>query len=599
MKNNIHLLNYGTECCHKLWSLVLYRIKDPLFTRLTPIGSSITDKILEMSDRGLIPHFNSMTGFPNCRRFIIKCLSDWHPIYLKYGIPKREEAAELEILPYRNGSINRWLRHQFSRLNKNVAHRNLFWSIGSNLLRSSSYQVACYQEIAPGWHRNKAYYKVWSLFKMYYEKYIWNTHRLPYVYKIVRLPEVNKPEGRPLSVPSECDRLRHRMLYHLLLIFFGPYIPTNQHGFLPGRGTLTAWSEILNKQLYNKPYIYEYDYSKFYDKIDLTKLSKMLQTIGVPSLFTDEIIECYRIGPTMGTFASHQTWSSFEEQCTKYVLDKYGLLYSSLSLSDQLMYTSECRDINPPYPYYYGVGQGSPISPLLASMCIHDVLSKHPNILAYADDGIIFGDTESDITSALETINNNIYNLKLADSPKSEYICFNGIYLKPLKFLGITYKRDLTLKYIQGTLTQHPRSGEGNFVLNDALLEMCDEVYHYESSQSPRNQSPNHRTFLNYFSSKMFGYIQSRIYNGGFDLEGFTQNFDYTYVTYSWSHLVDLELQRSPTTRDPKSEFSQILRDNLSLDIFNSSSVSCHLLARRVEIQLKRRLKAGKSRMTH
>jgi len=43
-------------------------------------------------------------------------------------------------------------------------------------------------------------------------------------------------------------------------------IPHWQHGFRPGRGTLTAWMSILNSVL-NAQDIYEFDYKSYFDNV--------------------------------------------------------------------------------------------------------------------------------------------------------------------------------------------------------------------------------------------------------------------------------------------------------------------------------------------
>lgn len=55
----------------------------------------------------------------------------------------------------------------------------------------------------------------------------------------------------------------------------------NQHGFLPNRGTLTAWRDVLLKAI-NAPDIYEYDYKGFFDNVNSTKVLNWLAEKGLP-----------------------------------------------------------------------------------------------------------------------------------------------------------------------------------------------------------------------------------------------------------------------------------------------------------------------------
>ena len=56
---------------------------------------------------------------PNVRRFLIKGLSEFHPILSKAGIQKRSAAPIIESENYRNGRLNRYVQYQVERLNNN------------------------------------------------------------------------------------------------------------------------------------------------------------------------------------------------------------------------------------------------------------------------------------------------------------------------------------------------------------------------------------------------------------------------------------------------------------------------------------------------
>lgn len=49
-----------------------------------------------------------------------------------------------------------------------------------------------------------------------------------------------------------------------------------QHGFRPGRGTNTAWGEILTKVVKGR-YIYEFDLKGFFNNVDVTKVLDFLE----------------------------------------------------------------------------------------------------------------------------------------------------------------------------------------------------------------------------------------------------------------------------------------------------------------------------------
>ena len=58
-------------------------------------------------------------------------------------------------------------------------------------------------------------------------------------------------------------------------------MPDNFHGYIPGRGTGTAWKSIL-KDVINKKNIYEIDFKQFFPSIPSDKLAFFLDELGLP-----------------------------------------------------------------------------------------------------------------------------------------------------------------------------------------------------------------------------------------------------------------------------------------------------------------------------
>lgn len=110
-----------------------------------------------------------------------------------------------------------------------------------------------------------------------------------YEYSVVYIPKEGTDELRPLGVPSMRWRIYLHGLQNILVIFLSPYISGNQHGFYPGRGSMTAWQQVLSEVI-SSPNIYEFDLRKFFDSINLDYLSKVLLTLGLPSSLVDGII---------------------------------------------------------------------------------------------------------------------------------------------------------------------------------------------------------------------------------------------------------------------------------------------------------------------
>lgn len=64
-------------------------------------------------------------------------------------------------------------------------------------------------------------------------------------------------------------------------MFILPGISDSQHGFQPGKGTMTAWREIISKVI-NSPDIYEFDLEKFFDQVNLNTILRRLGKLGAP-----------------------------------------------------------------------------------------------------------------------------------------------------------------------------------------------------------------------------------------------------------------------------------------------------------------------------
>lgn len=566
-----------------LWKSVLSRIDSP-FERMA-VNQNLKD-MYAFADQ--FPK-QSIKDMPNCKHFEITALANWSLPFFKHNILKREEPAKYDIIAYRNGRMRRWVRHQLNRLENQRHNPRNFWKIAKMLMRSPSFQITCYQEIFPGWHRTEKYWKVWSTIKTYYKKYL--TGELPpgYEYHITTLPEINKPEGRPLSVPAVHDRLRHRMLYHILYSYLKPYIASNQHGFIPGRGTLSCWRDIIKGEIYKQPYIYEYDFKKFYDRIDLSALKKLLTALDIPEEVTLEIIDGYRSNPTYGTLAPHQSWTTKIEALKKISLEKYDINYYNLPLSERRNLYHLQTHYPIPYINYFGIGQGSPLSPLLATLILNPILIEYPdNIIQYADDGLIYGNNEAVIEEIKKKLENPTYNLSLAPAPKSRYLKKAGewIYPEGMRFIGISYIPSLEAKYLEGYLYQHPRSGLKAFRFDN--YELIEDAFIYDQRAHETESSFTDKTLMDYFCDKQLGYIQSRIFNGSMSLDKITQDFNYSYIDYSWSAMME-------KYRNTDNSIYKDTAPDVSINIYNSSSLACELLVRRTLKQLKRKIKKYQS----
>lgn len=66
----------------------------------------------------------------------------------------------------------------------------------------------------------------------------------------------------------------------MLTIFLKDKVLPSQHGFVPGRGTLTAWVYIL-KNVISRSYIYECYLKEFFPSVSINSISDRLEELGL------------------------------------------------------------------------------------------------------------------------------------------------------------------------------------------------------------------------------------------------------------------------------------------------------------------------------
>jgi len=83
------------------------------------------------------------------------------------------------------------------------------------------------------------------------------------------------------------------------MIYLQPRISSSQHGFMKGRGTLTAWQEILTKVI-DSSHIYEYDLKNCFEELSIKRTIDMIREIGIPE---DLAIELESLNESGASFA--------------------------------------------------------------------------------------------------------------------------------------------------------------------------------------------------------------------------------------------------------------------------------------------------------
>lgn len=517
---------------------------------------------------------------PNVRKFRIKLLSDYHPVFLKAGIKKREFEPIIDSEPYLNKSINRYIRHQFERLNKSRTNPALFWRISEHLLhRSGSYLSLCLHETLPGWHRKSKYGDIWQA--------VTEMRALNFGNYDHTLKSIPKAGGhRHLNIPTLPWRLYLHGLNLLLQIWLSPYQHPDQHGFVPGRGTATAWKKILTDVIHSSD-IYEFDLKKFFDTINLDYLNDLLKRTGVPPKLRSHLIRWSRT-PAKGSAHSVLRWSTPYEESSDYKYHLVGI-YDILSEEEHHHWLDKKREAeisNPAlkrYDYYHGIAQGSPTSPLLSTIILNQVLLWNPycRIVQYADDGILYNLSRSP-SEILQFPGASGIRVNWA---KSGWIRKDGEWLNSLKFLGLRWTSDHSTpepyvssgKVSNATSTPRPFTFEHQSLIDDAIL--------HDKTVSPTGTHPE--SFEAWFKTKYHGFIMSRLYHGSLNIEEIQQDFSYSFKRWSWADLDSRLPGPAPYYRyDAKKSLVQ-------LNVFNSSSFAHKSLANRINKTLAGRAVNG------
>jgi len=264
--------------------------------------------------------------------------------------------------------------------------------------------------------------------------------------------EIDRHTFRPLGVPSLPWRIYLNMLEHVLVLA-APVNPS-QHGFVPQKGTLTAWTEMF-KDVLKSPHIYEIDLKQCFPSINLIRLLRvMTKTYKIPfyaallyiklNYATPEfkgelkcneanslLLKDFRFNARLWKrylkdnpyVMAAKARSRFQENTgdlDKLVkersLERLGILpevlksfFVSLSIKKKLQgnlvkdLASYLRGDPPPsnlitdqieFLQYIGTTQGSPLSPYLSAIALSEIESKLPKgvrVLMYADDMIFYG----------------------------------------------------------------------------------------------------------------------------------------------------------------------------------------------------------------
>lgn len=456
---------------------------------------------------------------PNVSKFSVE-ISDYDELFQKWGINKRK-SPNIKYEPHRNNKLNKYLYHQLKRMT--YATPMKYWRMGMHLIRRSNiFYVVAMNHVFPHWARDM---KLSSVIRLaIVTRRIASKHYAKLEYTRVYIPK-ESGKLRPLGVPSYPWRIYLHMINQLLVKFLDDRneIHPSQHGFRPGRGTLTAWREVLNKVILARD-IFEFDLKQFFDKVNLDAISACLLKKGVP---VNLVRQLYYLNCSACRVKPPYLLNEFEHMMKRLIMTGVD--------PDEV--------INAPRPISYmyrvqGVPQGAPTSPLLATLILEGSIigRKGLDVVMYADDGVYYGDftdgylngkrhTIPIITPNTGMVNGNIY----FNHSKSDWVKRDGQWLKPLKFLGLEYDGVLD------KLRAKTRKGSNLYYDKEDLVRAYQER---EQTFKDSSNSILGTKWQDFIDSKLAGFIQNRLYTGAWNLDEFEQDFDLSYQSGTYADYV-------------------------------------------------------------
>jgi len=380
-------------------------------------------------------------AIPNIRDFKIT-LRPYDFLLQLFGINKKLN-PELTFEMYdKSNKMNRFMIHQIRRLRKWRSNSpRMYFAIARILMkRSNVLRVIALNHVMPQWHRKYSFPYVLMVNRKVSE--IINKNWVSMDFKRIYIPK-GTTKFRPLGVPKMEWRMYLHMVNQFLMFYLRPSLSRRQHGFITGRGCLTAWKDIFSNKLLDKPYIREWDFKGYFDSIFTEKITAELEARGIPSYVSWflEMINNSKIDlpPIQDHLLDESQNMDIIEHLRNFYWqgeDEDNVVADLMTLVDELGPEGDeemerLRDTTP-----RGVAQGAPTSPILANVImdlwIRENESREIDCVAYADDSVSFsyGPIDPEIPK---------FTGIQINEEKSGYVKYEGRWLKPLKFLGFIW----------------------------------------------------------------------------------------------------------------------------------------------------------------
>lgn len=207
-------------------------------------------------------------------------INDYNEIMLKHGITKRNFTT-LHKMDHENLPMNLYLNHMVEVLNRHKDNPEKYWKLCFALARRSNVFLALMlTEFDPAWHRNMSLKELHLL--VYKLRTMWHSNPHELAYRRCYIPKEICPDTglvrkyRPLGVPKVMWRTYLHTWNQFFMIFLSEKLPLSQHGFFSGRGTKTAWEELLSNVIHQKD-IVEFDLKGFFPSVNVASVCNQLE----------------------------------------------------------------------------------------------------------------------------------------------------------------------------------------------------------------------------------------------------------------------------------------------------------------------------------
>jgi len=508
--------------------------------------------------------------FPNVSKFEVQIGPlDW--LYALFGFAVRVKTSNVMIRNHLNGVANRALFMRYYELYLLIEEGNFqrYWPAALRLLRKREYQLVSLNYVIPDWYKRLSCKRVDSIVRNVSK--LCSNLESSIVFKRVYIDKANGKK-RPLGVPSYEWRIYLHMINNLLVLARRNRMG-NQHGYFPGRGCHTVWKEIIDN-IDKYKYIYEFDLKGFFDNVDLRRILFVLQfkyqmtntflsliknlNQSIVLLNKEDLLPELDRFPLLSANKKENPnkysvsevnvsryWTSklkdnplpqnqyLDESPSLETLDKLFSIEDDTEVSEEELAfpvgtLEKTSDVIPIYKEK-GVPQGASTSCSLSTLAIEDITNSSSSTLTlmYADDGLIFSNSECNIKSTVRRLGLCGSNVS---KEKSKWFKKEGKYLGTLKFCGLRYNpiserlsaetrkgsklefgsREKFLNFLleyRNTLTVKQSGGR---LEEKEILSLSDFLL---SGLVKYVESPN----LNLFTTSSVGWFLSKLYNGSYN----------------------------------------------------------------------------------